>query len=198
MHPSRAPAETAAALMSALPEARGCALFDTALGACGIAWRGDAVSQVLLPASDREATADMLQWMSDAEIAPEPWPAFVSEAVARMRALLRGEAADLGEVPLDWRGIGSFERRVYEATRRIPPGVTCTYGELARDLGEPDAARAVGVALGRNPWPLVVPCHRVLAAQGKLGGFSAPGGVDTKRRLLAVEAPLAQRPGELF
>ena len=182
----------------ALPAERHCALFDTALGHCGIAWRDEAVTHVLLPARDREDTLAQLEWMSSAQLAPPPWPAFVSDAVAGMQALMRGEAADLTGVPLDWAGIGRFERTVYEATQRIAPGHTRTYGEVAQALGEPGAARAVGVALGRNPWPLVVPCHRVLAAGGKLGGFSAPGGVATKQRLLAIEAASVRREGELF
>ena len=127
-----------------------------------------------------------------------PWPDFVAAAVAAMQALLRGEAASLDAVPLHWVRVGGFERRVYEAAQRLGPGQTCTYGELAREIGAPDAARAVGVALGRNPWPLVVPCHRVLAAGGQMGGFSAPGGAQTKRRLLAIEAVHARREGELF
>ena len=94
--------------------------------------------------------------------------------------------------------MGDFELRVYTATRALDPGRTCTYGEMARALGEPAALRAVGQALGHNPWPLVVPCHRVLAAGGKLGGFSAPGGSETKRRLLVLEASQVRREGELF
>jgi len=132
------------------------------------------------------------------EPAVEPWPAFVAEAVRAMQSLLAGEAVSLAGVPVAWHRVGDFERRVYEATRRLAPGETTTYGEMARALGDPAAARAVGVALGRNPWPLVVPCHRVLAAGGRLGGFSAPGGVATKERLLAIEARHVRREGELF
>lgn len=174
------------------------ALFPTTLGECGLAWQGDRLTNVLLPAGDAAATRSLLRHLSGAAAAPDPWPAFVQQAVASMQALLRGEAAVLTEVPLAWPSVGDFERRVYEATQRLLPGETRTYGELARELGDAGAARAVGVALGRNPWPLVVPCHRVLAAGGKLGGFSAPGGVATKLRLLAIETPLARREGELF
>lgn len=183
---------------SALPPERHCALFETAIGHCGLAWRGDALSHVMLPAAQSEDTLEMLRWASGAEPLAPPWPGFVVEAVTGIQALLRGENVDLAQVPLDWGGISNFERRVYEATRQLPPGATRTYGDLAREMGLPNAARAVGVALGRNPWPLVVPCHRVLAAGGEMGGFSAPGGVATKRRLLAIEAPLARRDGELF
>lgn len=177
---------------------RRSALFATALGDCGVAWQGDTLTHVLLPADDAAGTHSLLRHLSGAEATDEPWPPFVQQAVAAMQALLRGEAASLAAVPLAWQRVGEFERRVYEATQRLAPGETSTYGELARALGDAGAARAVGTALGRNPWPLVVPCHRVLAAGGKLGGFSAPGGVATKERLLAIEAPLARREGELF
>ena len=177
---------------------RQCALFATALGDCGLAWQGEALVNVLLPADDAGATRSLLRHLSGAEAAAEPWPPFVQEAVAAMQALLRGEVVSLAAVPLAWSRVGAFERRVYEITQRLAPGETSTYGDVARALGDSSAARAVGVALGRNPWPLVVPCHRVLAAGGKLGGFSAPGGVATKERLLAIEAPLARREGELF
>lgn len=199
--------------MAAVVAPRHAALFATAIGPCGLAWQGEALTHVLLPAGDAAATQSLLQHLSGARVehaleeaasaeatAPgfEPWPCFVTEAVAAMQALLRGEAVSLTAVPLAWPRVGEFERRVYEATQRLGPGETTTYGEMARVLGDAAAARAVGVALGRNPWPLVVPCHRVLAAGNKLGGFSAPGGVATKERLLAIEAPLARREGELF
>lgn len=174
--------------VEALPAMRHCAVFDTAIGPCGIAWRGDAVTRVMLPLMDREATIDELQWQGGGELAPLPWPGFVLGAVVGMQALLSGEPASLLGVPLDWAGIGEFERKVYEAARRLRPGRTCTYDELARQLGNPGAARAVDLALSRNPWLLVVPCHRVLAGHGRLGGYSAPGGTATKQRLLDIEA----------
>lgn len=189
--------DAAAAPGAALP-ARHCALFATPIGDCGLAWQGGALTHVLLPAADAAATRSLLRHLSHGEPAPEPWPPFVQDAVAAMQALLRGEAASLAAVPLAWQRVGEFERAVYELTRRLAPGETSTYGDIARALGDAGAARAVGAALGRNPWPLVVPCHRVLAAGGKLGGFSSPGGVATKERLLAIEAPLARREGELF
>jgi methylated-DNA-[protein]-cysteine S-methyltransferase len=111
----------------------------------------------------------------------------VREAIAGIVALLAGERRDLREVALDERGLGDFDRAVYAATRTIGPGATASYGEIARAVGERGDARAVGGALGRNPFPIVVPCHRVLAADGSLHGFSAPGGIATKRRMLAIE-----------
>jgi methylated-DNA-[protein]-cysteine S-methyltransferase len=190
------PAAVAVSAVSIGP--RRSALFATALGECGLAWQGDVLTHVLLPADDAAATRSLLRHLSDAEAAAEPWPPFVQQAVAAMQALVGGEAVSLAAVPLAWGRVGAFERRVYEITQRLAPGETSTYGDVARELGDAGAARAVGVALGRNPWPLVVPCHRVLAAGGKLGGFSAPGGVATKERLLAIEAPHARRDGQLF
>ena len=106
-----------------------------------------------------------------------------------------GETIDLSLIPLDLHGVSVFHQRVYEAARRIPLGQTSTYGALADVVGAPGGARAVGQAMGRNPVPLLVPCHRVLAADGGMGGFSAPGGVATKRRLLEIEgADLAEAP----
>jgi methylated-DNA-[protein]-cysteine S-methyltransferase len=107
-------------------------------------------------------------------------------------AIVSGKSVDAGAIALDMEGIPEFSRRVYEVTAAIPMGRTMTYGEVAARLGDAGASRAVGQALGKNPFPIVVPCHRVLAAGGKSGGFSAPGGVATKRRLLEIEG--AQLP----
>lgn len=115
-----------------------------------------------------------------------------------MTALLSGEPIDLADVVLDMDGVPEFHQRVYGVTRRIPPGETRTYGEIATALGEPGAARAVGQALGRNPFPIVVPCHRVLAAGGKAGGFSAPGGTRTKMKILDIEGASVPRTLPLF
>jgi methylated-DNA-[protein]-cysteine S-methyltransferase len=122
----------------------------------------------------------------------------VRRAVDAITALLRGERTDLTSVPLDMERVPEFHRRVYEAARAIPPGSTRSYGEIAKQLGEPGSARAVGQALGRNPFAIVVPCHRVLAAGGRSGGFSATGGVTTKLRMLAIEGARANGQGALF
>jgi methylated-DNA-[protein]-cysteine S-methyltransferase len=116
-----------------------------------------------------------------------PAPTGVQTAIDAITALLDGKASDLAPIQLDMSQVPAFHRRVYEVSRGIPPGETRSYGEIARLLGEPAAARAVGQALGRNPFALVVPCHRVLTADGRLGGFSATGGVTTKLRLLTIE-----------
>jgi methylated-DNA-[protein]-cysteine S-methyltransferase len=122
----------------------------------------------------------------------------VQEAIARAKALLAGEAVRFDDLPLDLDAVGPFDRAVYAVISELPPGQTMTYGEIASRLGGPGAARAVGRALGENPIPLIVPCHRVLAAGGRAGGFSAPGGLATKRKLLAIESRHAPGPPDLF
>jgi len=166
--------------------AHGFALFDTAIGRCGVAWGDRGIAGLQLPEADEQQTrARMLQrYPTAGESIP---PSEVRQALDRIAALLNGEPSDLSVVPLDMDGVPPFHRRVYEVARRIPPGATLSYGEIAARLGAPCAARAVGQALGQNPFPIVVPCHRVLAAGGKLGGFSAHGGVGTKLRMLAIE-----------
>jgi len=170
------------------------ALFDTAIGRCAIAWSGLGIVAVQLPeAREADTRARTKRRLPGASEAPPP-PA-VARVVAAIVALLGGEASDLSTVVLDMDGVPEFNRRVYAIARQIPPGATLTYGEIARRLGDPGLARAVGQALGRNPFAIIVPCHRVLAAGGKLGGFSANGGADTKRRMLAIEgAPAAGEP----
>lgn len=174
-------------------------LFDTAFGVCALAWSANGLTQVRLPEPSEALTrAKLLARQALAEPEPKGGPPFVALAIAQMQAHLAGAPHDLRELPLDLSSVRGFELRVYEATRALDPGQTCTYGELANALGDPAALRAVGQALGHNPWPLVVPCHRVLAAGGRLGGFSAPGGSDTKRRLLVLEAGMVRREDQLF
>lgn len=177
-------------------------LFDTALGRCGIAWSAAGLRAVQLPSADDAATLSRLLRAArlrpsasepDAIEADPPIdaagvPPGIAAAIEAIAGLLRGEARDLREIVLDTADTAAFALRVYAAAREIPPGATVGYGELARRIGEPGAARAVGRALGANPWVIVVPCHRVLAAGERPGGFSAPGGVATKRRLLEIES----------
>lgn len=164
----------------------GYALFETAIGRCGIAWTERGIASLSLPdAGAPGARARLSRRADDAEEA-EP-PASVAEVIARVRALLAGEHIDLADVVLDDAAVPAFDAAVYAQARAIPPGRTLTYGEIARGISDPAAARRVGQALGRNPWPIVVPCHRVLAAGGGAGGFSAPGGAATKLRLLSIE-----------
>lgn len=168
----------------------GFALFDTLIGRCGIAWRGAQVIGVQLPEdSDVRLRERMSRSVPDAaEARPPSW---VVPVIASIQALLAGEQPDLSDVPLDMSGLPPFRRRIYELARAVPPGQTVTYGELARRAGAPGTARAVGQALGRNPFAIVVPCHRVVAANGRTGGFSANGGVATKVKMLELERAAA-------
>ena len=173
----------------------GLALFDTAIGKCGIAWSERGIALVQLPEpTDRETRSRMVRRLPGAREAPPP--PMARTAIDGIVALLRGEPSDLTAIVLDMEDVPEFARRVYEVARAIPPGETLSYGEIAARVGTPGAAREVGQALGHNPYPLIVPCHRVLAAGGKIGGFSANGGVDTKLRLLSIEG--AQANGQLL
>ena len=139
-----------------------------------------------------------LPWTAAREIGPDGLPQEIAAAARRIAGLLAGAPDDLADLRLDEAGREPFERAVYGAARRIRPGATLTYGALAARIGQPQAAQAVGRALGRNPWPIVVPCHRVLAAGGRIGGFSATEGIALKRRLLAIESVHADGPPSLF
>lgn len=153
-------------------------VFATALGPCAVRWSETGITGVLLVPA-RSAGAGEL----DPDEVPEP----VREAAAGIVGLLDGDRRDLRSLPLDERPLDELRRRVYAATREIGPGETAGYGEIATAIGAPGEARAVGAALARNPYLIVVPCHRVLAADGALHGFSAPGGLRTKRRMLEIE-----------
>ncbi len=164
----------------------GFTLFDTPIGRCGIAWGPRGIVALQLPEAMPEATRARLRRHCPEAVETGP-PVAVRDAIAAIVALLDGEPCDLGSIDLDLSSVPEFHRSVYAIARAIPPGRTLTYGEVAVRLGEPGAARAVGQALGRNPFAIIVPCHRVVAAGGKLGGFSAGGGAETKRRILAIE-----------
>jgi methylated-DNA-[protein]-cysteine S-methyltransferase len=153
--------------------------FDTELGRCAVRWTDAGISGVLLPTVGGRSGPRL---EDGAQV-----PRFVREAIDGMVAVMAGVARDLRDVPIDDRGVDQFRRAVYAATREIRPGTTQSYGEVARSIGYPDGARDVGAALARNPFPIIVPCHRVVAANGALTGFSAPGGLATKRRMLQLE-----------
>lgn len=172
--------------MTAMADATHFAWFETPLGDGAIAWGDAGVRGLLLPGASRERTLASLRRRHTQAQQGETTSA-IAQAVAAVQSLLAGQRTALDFIALDMRGVPDFHRRVYEAARRIAAGQTRTYGELADALGEPGAARAVGQALGANPFAIIVPCHRVLAAGGAGGGFSAPGGVDTKLRLLEIE-----------
>ncbi len=164
----------------------GFTLFDTVIGRCGIMWGARGIVAVQLPeVSESKTRARLRERCPDARESPPP--SAVQRAVDGIVALLRGETPDLSAIPLDMDHVPSFHRRVYEAARAIQPGATLSYGDVAARVGAPGAARAVGQALKRNPFAIVVPCHRVLAAGTKVGGFSADGGITTKLRLLSIE-----------
>lgn len=172
--------------------ALGFTLFDTPIGACGLAWGERGVLGVQLPEGRETSTRTRMRkrFPRVPEAAPPPALQPALEAIA---AHLEEGGCDLSAIPLDMGGVPAFHRRVYEAARAVPPGTTVSYGEIASRVGAPGAARAVGQALGRNPFAIVVPCHRVLAAGGRVGGFSADGGTKTKLRLLAIEGVQAGR-----
>ena len=155
------------------------ATFETALGRCAVRWSDHGITRVLLPS--RFVHPD------PADLPHTNMPPFVRAAIEGMTAVMAGGAADLRDVPLDEHDLDEFRRAVYAATREIEPGTTRSYGQVARAIDRPEAARDVGTALARNPFPIIVPCHRVVAANGALTGFSAPGGLATKRRMLELE-----------
>ncbi len=184
-------------------------LFETALGRAAMLWGPRGIRRTFLPEAEEPALRLLLAKLYPDAVETVPAGA-IAEAIAGIRALLSGGKEDLRAAPLDMTGIGAFPARVYEALRLVGPGETVTYGELAARVGAAGEARPVGAILGRNPFPIIVPCHRVLAAGGGVGGFSAPGGVRTKLAMLTAERarmgagpglfddmdlPLAMRPG---
>jgi methylated-DNA-[protein]-cysteine S-methyltransferase len=162
------------------------AIFETTIGCCAIVWIARGVTGVQLPEKDAAATHARVQrrFAGAREAAPSPEIQTVIDGIV---TLLRGDHHDFGDVALDFGALPAFNLRVYDIARTIPAGQTMTYGEIAERLGDKLLARDVGTALGQNPIPLIMPCHRVLAAGGKTGGFSASGGVVTKLRILTIE-----------
>lgn len=161
-------------------------LFETAIGTGGVAWGEHGIVGIQLPEPDAPSVRARLKRRFAGATEAEP-TAQVERAIDDMRALLNGQPVDLRHVELDMQRVPEFDRQVYAVARSVPPGETISYGEIASRLGDRLLAREVGQALAHNPFPIVVPCHRVLAAGGKLGGFSARGGVATKQRLLEIE-----------
>ena len=164
----------------------GFCLFSTALGPCGLAWSDAAIVGAQLPEPSQAAARARLARRHPRAVEAEP-PAFVRAAIEGVRRLLDGEKVDLEGLALDFGEAPELHRRIYAVVRAIPPGRTMTYGEVARAIAQPQAAQAVGQAMGRNPIPILMPCHRVLGADGRMGGFSAPGGTATKLKLLEIE-----------
>jgi methylated-DNA-[protein]-cysteine S-methyltransferase len=181
-------------IMETTPHATaGHAVFETALGFMGIAWSEAGLTRLCLPQRNRDAVERRL--LRHAGIAgqaakPEPrWPEpqWIVELIASIKAYAAGEDVDFSGVPVDLAGVDDFRLAIYDAARKLAFGETTTYGELAKRAGHAGLARETGAALGDNPVPLVIPCHRILAAGGKIGGFSAPGGSATKEKMLAME-----------
>jgi len=172
------------------------AVVETALGAFGVAWTDAGIARTWMHARTVARTREEVLRAFPAAVQSQP-PTAVGEAIRGTVALLQGEPSDFSAITIDMSDIPDFDRRVYDAVRAIAPGSTMTYGEVARQLGDdPRLARDVGVAMARNRFAPIVPCHRVVAAGGRLGGYSAPGGEDTKRRLLEIEhAPIVSSEG---
>lgn len=163
------------------------ALFETEVGTCGIAWRtGDAPVIVSFYFPEATAAETERRIAREGKRATEV-PPVIQAVIEKARRHLARDLQDFRDAPIDWDRFEPFARRVYQAALAIPLGQTRTYGQLAKTIDEPQAAQAVGQALGGNPIPLIIPCHRILAAGGKMGGFSAPGGLRTKERLLLIE-----------
>lgn len=181
-----------------MAQSQGFALFDTPVGLCAIAWGERGIVGVSLPSGGESPLRANLRKRFPNAVESDP-PPTVQTAITRIRALLSGEKDDLMSVALDMEGITDFNQQVYKVAREIPPGQTLTYGEVAEKMEAPlGAARAVGQALGANPFPIIVPCHRILAAGGKTGGFSAPGGTTTKMRMLTIEGAKPNNAPSLF
>jgi methylated-DNA-[protein]-cysteine S-methyltransferase len=173
----------------------GCCLFDTAIGRCGIAWTAQgAIQAVQLPEPSDARTLGRMRRRCAEAVECEA-PETVAAVIVRVQRLLEGDRDAMLDVPLDYEGVPPFHQRVYEAARAIVPGRVKTYGELARELGDAGASRAVGQALGHNPFAPIVPCHRILAAQGASGGFSADGGARTKLKMLEIERAVLSPDG---
>ena len=175
---------------------QGFTLFETPIGLCGLAWGEQGLVGAQLPEAAPGAAWNRLRRRYPEAVEASPPPPPIQRVVERVNDLLAGGRDDLVDIELDFTIVSPFNRRVYEIARAIAPGQTLTYGQIAKAisktgddpaLGQGLGARAVGKALGENPWPIIVPCHRVLGADGKSGGFSAPGGVETKARMLTIE-----------
>ena len=162
-------------------------VVETAAGFCGIAWSDAGITRFMLPSSTAEATEHNLR-RRVANAAPGSPPAHIVAAMNAAKRYFAGEQIDFSDLQVDLSGQDAFFRQIYAAARQVGWGRTTTYGTLAKQLGAgPEVARNVGQAMAKNPVPLIIPCHRVLAAGGKLGGFSAPGGSATKQRMLELE-----------
>jgi len=165
----------------------GWTTFPTAIGICGISWNEHGLTTFAFPEKSEARFINNLKQVSGQAKAATAPPSWIKKLIPKVKAHLKGEAQDFSKVPVDFDSSSELRRTVYLAIQKIPAGRVMTYGELAAHIGKPKASRAVGTALGKNPIPLIVPCHRVITSSGKLGGFSAPGGVAVKTSLLERE-----------
>ena len=170
------------------------ALFPTPIGECGIAWRDELIVTTHLPERTASETEARLAAHTGGAAGMPTKP--IQQIITAITDLLDGQHTDLREVNCDFSNLDQFAADVYEATRAIPPGQTTNYGKIAQDLGDKLLAQKVGQTLGRNPFPIIVPCHRVMGANNKLTGFSAHGGIETKLKMLLIEgARFSEEPG---
>ncbi|TWD75535.1 methylated-DNA-[protein]-cysteine S-methyltransferase [Variovorax beijingensis] len=176
----------------------GFALFETAIGTCALAWGPRGLVGVQLPEENGEAATRARMRRRFPALPEADPPESAQGAIAAIQGLLRGESDDLSDIVLDMGAVSEFHQRIYAIARRIPPGQTRTYGEIAAELGDKGLSRVVGQAMGHNPFAPVVPCHRVLAAGNKPGGFSAGGGALTKLRMLDIEGARPNGMASLF
>lgn len=178
-------------------ESSGILILETDIGPCGIAWRGTKIVGVEIGDADEKETRYRLRerfpGAEDIDV-----PAFVNRAAQGVRALLAGADADFSDTPLALDSVPDLNRQVYDIILELKPGETTTYGAIARRIGDISLSQAVGYALGKNPFPIIVPCHRVLGANGKVGGFSAAGGTATKLKLLNIERARTSSEPDLF
>ncbi|MDH7784516.1 methylated-DNA-[protein]-cysteine S-methyltransferase [Ochrobactrum sp. 19YEA23] len=181
-------------------EPSGITIFETPIGACGIAWRGAKVIGVEIADTDEKETRYRLGERVGEQFpeAQAEVPAFVAQAIEKVRVLLDGGSPDFSETPLALDSLPELNRQVYEIILELKAGETTTYGAIARRLGDVSLSQAVGYALGKNPFPIIVPCHRVLGSNGKVGGFSAAGGTATKLKLLNIERAKISSEPDLF
>lgn len=161
-------------------------VFETAFGFCGAGWTSEGLARFTLPMAEPAMVTSQITRHLPASQAAEPEGA-MADLVDAARRYFSGSREDFSHVPIDLAGVDPFRRALYAAMRKLAFGETVTYGGLCARAGFPNAARETGMAMGRNPLPLIIPCHRVLAAGGRIGGFSAPGGVATKQKMLALE-----------
>lgn len=172
-------------------------LFDTCFGRCAVAWNENGITRTRLPAASDEATARSIA-AGRRHVCGGELPHHAARAIVALQRYFAGRPLELDDIPVDLVTTSPFEHKVLTALRTVRRGTTTTYGALARLVGEPGAARAVGMAMARNPVPVIVPCHRVLASGNRKGGFSAPGGTATKERLLALEGVSLATPAPLL